>query len=118
MPAIPCVMTVGLTFLSMGLPSLCKICNFRGVEPFGPAFLADDATVLDAHDTVGVAQRARIVRDRQYTAMLLFGDAREKRHHRMAILAVERGRRLVGQHDGWRRCDGAGHRHALLLTAR
>ena len=63
MPAIPSVMTVGLT-LSMGLPSLCKICNFRGIEALRAALFADDTSIFDAHDPIGIAQRAGVVRDR------------------------------------------------------
>src|SRR4029079_2457280 len=98
MPAMPSVMTVGLTFLSMGLPSLCKICNFRGIEALWAALFADNSSVLNAHDAVRVAERARVVGDRQDAAVLLLGDAGEQRHHGVAVLAVESGGWLVGQH--------------------
>src|SRR4029079_2683699 len=115
MPAIPSVMTVGLT-LGMGLPSLCKICNFRGIEALRAALFADDTSIFDAHDPVGIAQRTGFLRDRWNAAMLLLGDARQQRHHRVSVLAIESGRRLVGQHDGRRRSNGACNGNALLLT--
>ncbi len=58
------------------------------------------------------------MRDSKNAAVLLFGDAREKRHHRVSVLAVESRSRLVGEDDRGFGGDGTGNGHTLLLTAR
>src|SRR6476646_690631 len=116
MPASPSVITVEL-ILCMSLPSLCQICDFGGIETLRPALLADDASILDLHDPVRVAQRAGIVRDREDAAVLFLGNACEKRNYGVPVLAVEGGCGLVRAHDRGRARDRAWNRHALLLTA-
>ena len=80
--------------------------------------VVDDQAILDVQDAVGERERAVVVGHGQHGAALVLRDLGEKRHHGLAVLAVEGGGRLVGQKQ--RRLAGqrAGNRDALLLAAR
>ena len=77
----------------------------------------DHPAVEEVDGAVGVAREARVVGDHAD------GRARavqlaQQLHHRVAVLRVEVAGGLVGEQDRGLAHEGAGHRHALLLTAR
>ena len=65
---------------------------------------------------LGVAGKARIVGHhadgRAFAVQVL-----QQLHHRFAVARIEVSGRLVGEQDGGRTGQRAGHSHALLLTA-
>jgi len=76
----------------------------------------NDFSVEQMHFALGMAGKARIVRDhadRRSLAMQIG----EQMHHRFAVLRVQVARGLVGQQDRGRTGQCARHSHALLLTA-
>ena len=86
--------------------------------PRRPAgFLADDAAVLDMDDPVGERHEPRIVGDDQHAAARVLGDVRQDTHDGLAVLAVQRGGRLVGQDHRRIADDRARNRHPLLFAA-
>ena len=80
-------------------------------------FFAHDAAILDVQDTVGERKQARVVRDHEHAAAVLLGNIRKDAHHRLAVLGVERSRRLVGENGGRTGDECARNRDALLLAA-
>src|SRR5262249_14197763 len=88
------------------------------VHPRVASFLTDDVSVFNADHPIGERQYAGIMGDHQYAARMVLRDLGEQLHDRVAILAVERRGRLVGE-DGRRVADdGARDGDALLLAAR
>ena len=69
-----------------------------GPHPLG-ALVADDQAILDMNNAISVGKCAVIVRDGEYRVALVLGDLGEKRHHRLAILGIERRRRLVREKE-------------------
>jgi len=80
--------------------------------------LGDDAAVLDAHHPVGERQGARIVGDHQHGALGVAGDLGQHRHDGLAVVAVERRGRLIGEDHGGTADHGPRDGDALLLAAR
>src|SRR5262245_4236073 len=81
------------------------------------ALFADDPAVLDANDPVGERKDTGVVGDDQHTAAAVARDLRQHRHDGVAVSAVERGGRLVGEDRRSIADDGAGNGDALLLAA-
>jgi len=69
------------------------------LDALGAALLADDLAVLDAQHAVGKRNGSGIVSDCQHGATRVLGDLGEELHHRDPVLAIERRRGLVRQHD-------------------
>jgi hypothetical protein len=85
---------------------------------FGAAvFLANDPSILDMNDAIRKWQDTRIMRHNQHRVSPFPGDFSKDRHDRLAILAVQRGRGLVRQYDGWGPDNGAGDCDPLLFPA-
>src|SRR5689334_4222433 len=80
-PAATMADIAGLIFLSMQLSPLRKVGNFRGIDAFRAAFLANDFAVFDAHNPVSVTQGSWIVCDGKHAAVLFLRDARQQSHH-------------------------------------
>src|SRR5229473_1923983 len=99
-------------------PRLSRVV--RGLRARGPdtgAFLADDASVFDAHDTVRERQDARIVRDDEDGARGVLRNPGQHRHDGMPVLAVQRPGRLIGKDRGGVSHDRPRDRDALLFAA-
>jgi hypothetical protein len=79
--------------------------------------IVDDPAVFDAKDSIRERHDARVVRDDEHRARRILGEFGQDHHHRLAVLAVERRGRLVGEDDRWIADDGARDRDALLLAA-
>src|SRR6516225_921615 len=84
--------------LGIGFPLSVACELMHGFDTLRATLLADDQAILDAQNAIGEGDGARIVRHRQHGAALVSGNFREELHDRDAVLAVERGRRLVAQH--------------------
>src|SRR6185436_12137059 len=76
-------------------------------------FLADDAAVLDMDDPVSERHEPRIVGDNQNAAARVLGDGRKDTHDGLAVLAVQRRGRLIGQDHRWIADHRARNRHPL-----
>src|SRR5262249_7390356 len=88
------------------------------VHPRVASFLANDASVFDANHPIGERQYTGVVGDHQYAALGIVRDLGQELHDGVAVLAVERRGRLVGE-DGRRVAhDRARDRHTLLLATR
>src|SRR5262249_11451658 len=79
-------------------PDIVLVCGRRRCRRL---FLADDAAVLDTYHAIGERQDAGVVRHHQHAMRRVLGDLGEQRHDGVAILAVQRGRRLVRQDGRW-----------------
>ena len=79
--------------------------------------LADNQTILDAHDTVGEVECAWIMGNGQHRSIVAVRNFGEQAHDRLAVLAVECRCRLIGENDGRRSGKGARDGNALLLAA-
>ncbi len=64
----------------------------------------NDLAVFDADDAISIAEDAMIVCHGQNSSCRIFRDLDEKLHHRLTVLAIEGGRRLVRKND--RRLSG------------
>ena len=76
-----------------------------------------DSSVLDVHDAVGKFEDAIIVRDHHDGASALVCELAQDFHHRAARCGIERGRRLIGQHDSRIAGERTGDRDTLFLSA-
>ena len=75
------------------------------------------AYVFEMDDAIGIAEHAAVVRDDDDGAAAFGGQPLQELHYAMTALGIERGRRLVGQHDRRVARDGARDGDALLLPA-
>ena len=88
------------------------MCELGGIGVGG-----GDPPVLDCDDAVSESGEARIVRDAQHGCALLLRALAQEIHDDMAVLAVERGGRLVGEDQLRLLGEGAGDRDTLLFAA-
>src|SRR5262249_14882870 len=73
--------------------------------------------ILDVDDAIGEFEEPRVVRHHQDSAAVVSGDAGEDGHDRLAVGAVERSGRLIGEDRRRLGNNRAGNRDALLLAA-
>src|SRR5262249_52098203 len=110
---------IDIFFLRMKVilrPRLARI--FQGVDGAEALalLLADDTAVLDTQNPAGERDDARIMRDDEQCPRGILGNLRQHFHHVMAVLAVERGCRLVCEDDRGPSHDRARDGHPLLFT--
>src|ERR1700746_2715377 len=83
----------------------------------GPLFLMRERTILDVEDAIREFEQSRVVGHDQDSAAVISGDAGEDGHDRLAVGAVERSGRLIGEDRGRLGNNRAGNRDALLVAA-
>ena len=74
--------------------------------------------IHEMHDAPGIRRHVGFVRDHQHGDAVVHVEAPQQVHDLAAALGVEVAGGLVGQQHGRLGDDGAGDRHALLLSAR
>src|SRR5690348_5728693 len=79
----------------------------------GPLFLMRERTILDVEDAIREFEQSRVVGHDQDSAAVISGDASEDGHDRLAVGAVERSGRLIGEDRRWL----GNNSDALLLAA-
>src|SRR5882762_3314318 len=84
--------------IGLALSVACQLVH--RLDAFCATLLADDQAVLDAQHAVGKWNGSRVVGDSEHCPARVLGDLREELHNGHPVLAVERRRRLVRQHDG------------------
>ncbi len=77
----------------------------------------DDAAVFDVDDAIGEGLEPRIVGNADHRCVVLGGGAAQQADDHLAVLAVQRRSRFVGEQQGGALGDGAGDGDALLLAA-
>lgn len=80
-------------------------------------FLAGKAAILEVQDAIAVGEDPRIVGNQNDRAAMPVGDPLEKLDDRPAARGIERGGRLIAEHNGRVAGQSAGDGHALFLTA-
>ena len=83
----------------------------------GGRLVRQDAAVLEVDDAVGEGFQARVVGDADHRRAVLRGGAAQQAHDHLAVLAVERRGRLVGEQQAAALGERAGDGDALLLAA-
>ena len=73
--------------------------------------------ILDVEGAIGEFEEPRVVGHDQDSPAVVFGDAAENAHDRLAVGAVERGGRLIGEDCRRFGNNRAGNSDALLFAA-
>ena len=104
--------------LADGQPLIsCQREVVDGRDPLRSLSLVDDHAILNVEDPIGERHGSGIVSHRQHGSRWFDGQLFQELHHSHAVLAIERGRRLVGQDHGGSGYQGSRHRHPLLLAS-
>ena len=88
-----------------------------GVGIRSAALIVQDPAVLDVNDPVGPGFQARVVGHADHGGAVFGGGPAQQADDHLAVFAVERRGRFVGEQDLRVLGQGAGDRDALLLAA-